>query len=183
MRLRWILIWLLLVPTFGIRLASARMPVVPLGRPAELGETTIGIAASAELDSVVIAFFNRAHEPITEHFDAITVEMSSGTQMRVHEITGGVDTILPNQSHFETVSLEPLRQGLAPGDYTITVTWRDQRAETSFKIEPPPDVIIQDSIPEPAPSKWPYVLAVVALLALLGLRAGTDDKRMPCSHL
>jgi len=173
MRLRWLLPWLVVcIPS----IASARMPIVRL-EPT----ITIGAAASPDLDSVVIAFYNRTDEPIVTAFNDVTIIMSSETQMRSQLVRREVDTIHPHRSHFETVDLAPLRKGLAPGDYTITVTWRDQITATSFTIEPAPDFIPET--PSPPPSKWPYVLAGLGLVALLRLRAGTDDKRMPCSLL
>lgn len=208
MHLRWLLIAVITMSLSPV-IASARSPI---RRPIEVEVAprySLGAAIDPGVyaGKLVLAFYNpnatRSIElPIrvvadTIQYDWLTVELSNATTSRTLSFVAdrtksAVQTVViePMRFHLETIDLDPMTHDLPPGDYDVRVTWDGEvtttTTTTTTTFAPSRCGLSYRAASEPVPpspsSKLPYVLAALAIAALLA-RAGTAGVRVPCSPL
>ena len=142
----------------------------------------------------------------TVQYDWLTVEISNVTTSRTLTFVEDRDrsatqmaTIGPQATVFETIDLDPMTADLPPGEYAVDVTWAGHYAKTITRVpyrcglayshmsQSPVLPSFTSSPAAPSPSKLPYLLGGLALASLvtarIAKRAGTADRRVPCSAL
>lgn len=128
---------------------------------------------------------------ITPGFNAGTLVLSAASTEElpvVVELEGAhiIRTLRFPSSPATTFALDEHTRDLSPGQYVVRITRGDQVAETTTMIHAKCGLYYA-SLREPTPPKparrWPYGLAALALLVVVGLRlvkrAGTADTHVP----
>ena len=169
--------------------AAARSPIRP-----HLAPLSAAIEPGLHAGTLVLTFHNHSAiaRPLVIDHGYLTVELTHGNVKRTLRFTGAREnvTIPALFEHVERIDLDAHTADLPPRFYDVLVTWQSPELETVVHTStsipyrcglayaaPPP--------PSPPPSRLPYALGALTLVALLvGWRLakpGTTDARVPHS--